>query len=120
MPKRSLPNNSKPNRLMVEKLDQAITELLAAPDTKFQSDDHELVRLLNVADELRRLPREDFKTRLKSDLERKSPMTTITEPISAVRTVASPRLAFKSAAKAIEFYTIAFGAKETFRFENEL
>ena len=120
MPKRSLPNNSKPNRLMVEKLDQAITELLAAPDTKFQSDDHELVRLLNVADELRRLPREDFKTRLKSDLERKSPMTTITEPISAVRTVASPRLTFKSAAKAIEFYTIAFGAKETFRFENEL
>jgi len=38
MPKRSLPNNSEPNRLMVEKLDQAITELLAAPDTKFQSD----------------------------------------------------------------------------------
>jgi PhnB protein len=30
---------------------------------------------------------------------------------------ASPRLAFKDAAKAIEFYTRALGARETFRFE---
>lgn len=38
---------------------------------------------------------------------------------AAVRTFASPRLCFKSAAKAIEFYEKAFGAKESWRFENE-
>lgn len=47
-------------------------------------------------------------------------MATTTEPIASVRTFASPRLAFKSPAKAIEFYKNAFGAKETFRFENEM
>jgi PhnB protein len=35
------------------------------------------------------------------------------------RTFASPRLCFKSAAKAIAFYEKAFGAKESWRFENE-
>ena len=34
MPKRSLPN-----RLMIDKLDQAVTELLAAPGARFQSGD---------------------------------------------------------------------------------
>lgn len=38
-------------------------------------------------------------------------MATTTEPIAAVRTFASPRLSFKSAAKALEFYKNAFGAK---------
>lgn len=44
-------------------------------------------------------------------------MATITEPIAAVRTVASPRMTFKDAGKAIEFYKNAFGARETMRFE---
>ena len=44
-------------------------------------------------------------------------MSTIAEPVAAVHTTASPRLTFKDAAKAIEFYKQAFGAKETFRFE---
>ena len=46
-------------------------------------------------------------------------MATTTEPVASVGIVASPRLAFRNAAKAIEFYQNAFGAKETFRFENE-
>ena len=44
-------------------------------------------------------------------------MSTVAEPVAAVRTTASPRLAFRDPAKAIEFYTRALGAKETFRFE---
>ncbi len=44
-------------------------------------------------------------------------MSTVAEPIAAVSAVASPRLTFKDAAKAIEFYKNAFGARETFRFE---
>ena len=43
-------------------------------------------------------------------------MATTTEPVAAVRTVASPRIAFKNTAKAIEFYEAAFGATELMRF----
>ncbi len=114
MPKRSLPN-----RKLIDQLDQAVTQLLAAPVVTVASADPELLPLLHIAAELRRLPREDFKARLKSDLRRKSSMATTTEPVASVGIVASPRLAFRNAAKAIEFYQNAFGAKETFRFENE-
>jgi len=112
MPKRSLPN-----RQAIEKLDQAVTHLLAAPKAKLHTEDPELLPLLRIAAELRQLPREDFKARLKSDLQRKSSMATMTESAASVRIVASPRMTFKDVAKAIEFYKNAFGAKETFRFE---
>ena len=112
MPKRSLPN-----RQAIEKLDQAVTHLLAAPKAKLHTEDPELLPLLRVAAELRQLPREDFKARLKSDLQRKSSMATMTETAASARIVASPRMTFKDVAKAIEFYKNAFGAKETFRFE---
>jgi PhnB protein len=115
MPKRSLPNRSK-----VDQFDQAVTQLLAAPVVVVQSADPELLPLLHIAAELRRLPREDFKQRLKADLERSASMATTAEPVTAVRIVASPRLCFKDAGKAIEFYKQALGAKETFRFENEM
>jgi PhnB protein len=114
MPKRSLPNR------LIDQLDDAVTQLLAATVVTVASADPELLPLLHIAAELRRLPREDFKARLKSDLERKSSMATTTETVSSLRTVAFSRLSFKDAAKAIEFYKNAFGAKETFRFENEL
>jgi PhnB protein len=120
MPKRSLPNRKLPNRKLIEQLDQAVTQLLAAPVVTVASGDPELLPLLHIAAQLRRLPREDFKARLKSDLQRKSSMAATTEPVAPVRTVASPRLTFKDAAKAIEFYKRAFGAKETFRFGTEL
>ena len=112
MPKRSLPN-----RKLIDQLDQAVTQLLAAPVAAVQSADPELLPLLHIAAELRQLPRQDFKTRLKSDLERKSSMATTTEPVAAVRTVASPRLTFKDPAKAIEFYKNALGAREIMRFD---
>ena len=115
MAKRSLPQRSR-----FEQLDHAVTQLLAGPVVTVQSVDPELLPLLHIAAELRRLPREDFKARLKADLERSTSMATTTESIAAVRTVASPRLTFKNPAKAIEFYEKAFGAKETFRFENEM
>src|SRR5208282_970920 len=42
---------------------------------------------------------------------------TFAEPIAAVHTTATPRLTYKDAAKAIEFYKQALGAKEIMRFE---
>jgi PhnB protein len=44
-------------------------------------------------------------------------MSTVAEPIAAGRVTASPRLAFRDPAKAIEFYQRALGAKEAFRFQ---
>lgn len=117
MPKRSLPKHKMPNRKLIDQLDQAVTQLLATRVVTVATGDPELLPLLHVAAELRQLPREDFKARLKSDLQGKSSMATMTETAASVRTVASPRMTFKDVAKAIEFYKIAFGAKETFRFE---
>src|SRR6185295_11087940 len=117
MPKRSLPKHKMPNRKLIDQLDQAVTQLLATRVVTVATGDPELLPLLHVAAELRQLPREDFKARLKSDLQRKSSMPTMTDPPASTRIVASPRMSFKDVAKAIEFYKAAFGAKETFRFE---
>ena len=76
--------------------------------------------LLRLAEQLRDLPRENFKARLKAELEGKSFMSAIAEPTVATRTVASPRLTFKDAAKAIEFYVKAFDARELMRFDTPM
>ncbi len=108
-----------PKRSLIDQLEQAVTGLLATPGSKPEAGDPELMPLLRIAAQLRELPREDFKIRLKNDLKRSTSMVTTTEPVVAVRTVAAPRLTFKNAAQAIEFYKDAFGARETMRFENE-
>jgi PhnB protein len=70
-----------------------------------------------VAAELRDLPRESFKERLKSEFEGRKKMASVAEPVTSIRVSAAPRMAFLDPAKAIEFYKKALGAKETFRFE---
>ena len=106
-----------PNRKLIDQLDQAVTQLLATRVVTVATADPELLPLLHIAAELRQLPREDFKARLKSDLQRKSSMATTTELLLLFESWLPPA-GFKDAAKAIEFYQNAFGAKETFRFEN--
>ena len=106
-----------PKRSLAEQLDQAVQAMLERRDFQLLSPDPSLAGLLRIASELRELPREEFKAHLKSDLERTLSMATARQPITAVRTFASPRLSYKSAAKAIEFYEKAFGAKESWRFE---
>jgi PhnB protein len=127
MPKRSLnPGGNDPRKIdakkidakKVEQLNRAVDAMLARVDGKPPKVDATDEPLVRVAADLRGLPREEFKTRLKSDLlEGKKTMATIAEPVVSVHTSASPRLTFKDAAKAIEFYKQAFDAKETMRFE---
>jgi PhnB protein len=122
MPKRSLnqgKNDPRKNeRLKIEQLNRAVDVLLARADGKLPRGDASVEPLVRVAADLRDLPREEFKTRVKSELlEGRKTMSTVAEPIAAVRTGASPRLTFKDAAKAIEFYKNAFGAQEAMRFE---
>jgi PhnB protein len=108
-----------PKRSLFDQLDLAITELLTQPEARVAEIDPEIAPLVRIASQLRDLPRAEFMERLKSDLERSTAMSTTAEPVAATRTSAAPRIAFKSAAKAIDFYKAAFGAKETMRFELE-
>ncbi len=119
MPKRSLnPRNDDAKK--IEQLNRAIDAMLARVDGRLAKVGASVEPLVRVAADLRDLPREEFKTRLKSELlQGRKTMNTVAEPIASVHTTASPRLTFKDAAKAIEFYKQAFGAKETFRFELE-
>ena len=103
-----------PKRSLADQLDQAVEALLARPGAEVLPGEARLAPLLRLAQDLRDLPRENFKARLKSDLERRSSMTV--EPVAAVQQTAAPRLRIRNAAAAIEFYKQAFGARELMRF----
>ena len=108
MPKRSRP----------DQLDQLLQAMLARPGGDLPGADQDsgsLAPLLRIARELRDLPRENFKARLKSELERTIFMASRAEPARAVQT-ATARLRVKNAGAAIEFYKRAFGAQEIMRF----
>src|ERR1700693_4829855 len=122
MPKRSLgqgkndPRNNDARK--IEQLNRAVDALLARGDGKPPKVEAGIEPLVRLAADLHELPREKFKIRLKSELSKgRRTMSTVAEPVASIHTSASPRLTFKDAAKAIEFYKNAFGAKETMRFE---
>ena len=116
MPKRSLqPGNGDPKK--AEQLNQAIDAMAARNDGQAGKAGKEIEPLVRIAADLRNLPSATFKARLKSEFEGNKRMSTVAEPVVTVRTTATPRLAFRDPAKAIEFYKRALGAKETFRFE---
>jgi len=101
----------------IEQLNRAVDVLLVRADGKLPKFDASVEPLVRIAADLRDLPRDEFKTRLKADLvEGRNIMSSVAEPV-AVQTIATPRLTFKNAAKAIDFYKSAFGARETMRFE---
>lgn len=116
MPKRSL-NPGNPDTKQIEQLNKAVDAMLSRVDGQAPRVAAGIEPLLQIAAVLRDLPRDSFKDRLESQLEGRKPMPTVAEPITAVRVTATPRLAFRDPAKAIEFYQRALDAKETFRFQ---
>ena len=123
MPKRSLNSGNggerKIDQKKVEQLNEAVDAMLslARNDGKAARLDAGMEPLVRIAADLRNLPSASFKARLKSELGGKKSMSTVAEPVAAVRVSASPRLAFRDPGKAIEFYKRTLGAKEAFRFE---
>jgi len=122
MPKRSLkPGNDDSKK--IEQLNQAVDRMFSRSNSRGAAKvEREIEPLVRIAAELRNLPNATFKARLKSELGGKKSMSTVAEPVVAepvrgVRVTATPRLAFRDPAKAIEFYTRALGAKEKFRFQ---
>ena len=116
MPKRSLhPGNG--DQKKVEQLDKALDAMLTRKNGWVSKSGAEIEPLVRIAADLRNLPSAKFKARLKSELGGKKLMSTVADPVAAVRVTAAPRLAFRDPAKAIECYQRALGAKETFRFQ---
>jgi PhnB protein len=117
MPKRSL-NAGNNESKKIEQLSKTIDSMLARTDGKPAKVEAGIEPLVRIAAELRNLPSASFKARLKSEFEGNKKMATTTVPApAAVQPHAVPRVTFKDAAKAIEFYKKALGAKETFRFQ---
>src|SRR5438552_7565703 len=101
---------------LIDQLDQAISEILAAPEFMPASVDPSLTEMLRVARDLRDVPRSDFKANLKADLERKAMMsTTATVQFrEGFRTVTAYLL---SEPLYVDFLKNVFGAIETERTE---
>jgi PhnB protein len=104
-------------RPLFEQLDQLVDSMLSG--AAGTSNVHpELEPLAVVADALRYLPSEDFKRRLKTELQRSIAMGTATEIRAAFRTV-SPLIIHERAPELVEFLTRAFNAEEVRRDTSE-
>ena len=109
-------------RSLIEQLDTAIQDLLANPDALPLQVDARISSLLQVAVELRDLPRAEFKHRLQTEFERRNAMaqahTTVLEKPSFIRPgfrTITPYIMVRRAGELIDFAKQAFGAQELFR-----
>jgi len=63
-----------PKRSLIEQLENAVQTMLTRPDSRVvgprEDFDPSVAALLSIARDLRDLPREDFKVRLRTNLER--------------------------------------------------
>jgi len=102
-------------RSIFDQLDDAVSAILSGRERDSAAVDQSVAELAAVAQQLRGLPRDEFKKRLKDTLVRSNDMSSPVmkpEPASASLSVS---LCFKNAAGAIEYYKEAFGAEEIMR-----
>jgi uncharacterized glyoxalase superfamily protein PhnB len=101
----------------IDRLAQALEEILADRGAPRPPADPELAELLRIADELRDLPRPAFKAWLGADLQRRATMTTTATGKTAGETIedVTAYLAVGPAVELIEFVKRAFGAQELLR-----
>src|SRR5690348_752402 len=101
-------------RALVELLDQAI-ESLRAGAAPAAGEDRELAALTEIAGALRDLPSDDFRERLKTELQRRATMTTSTSTAAGVsagfRTI-TPFLIHSQAPQLVDFLKTTFQAEE--------
>ncbi len=112
-------------RSLIERLDEAVEARMVNRDAPLGRADRSLAALLRIAADLRDLPSESFKARLKAELisppkrdmraGRKPAVRRIVSPIPAGHYSATPCLVVRDAAGAIEFYKKVFGATELMR-----
>jgi PhnB protein len=101
-----------------EQLDQALVSILAGRDSSLAEVNPEIAPLLRVARDLRGLPREDFRIRLKAELQRRASMATpAVKPVREGFHSVTPYLIVPGASNLIDFMKNAFGATERFRVQ---
>jgi uncharacterized glyoxalase superfamily protein PhnB len=103
-------------RPLLEQLDQVIESVFSGATPANVGS--ELEPLAAVADVLRHLPSQDFKRRLKTELQRSISMSTATEIRAAFRTV-SPFIIHERAPELVEFLKRTFDAEEVRRDTTE-
>jgi PhnB protein len=110
-----------PNSTLFEKLDEAVEAILSRPKLPLAAKG-ELEPLARIAQELRGLPRNEFKARLKADLEQEIAMTTAVESSTKTKKSAAerhqtltPYIMHDRAVELSEFVQQAFGAEELSR-----
>jgi uncharacterized glyoxalase superfamily protein PhnB len=110
--------------VLTEQLDQAIEAMIRNPDAVLDKLESQVAELISIAGELRALPRDDFRARLKSELEREAATMVENDPESddvslepetdsvraTFRTV-TPYLTVPDVFEEIEFVTQVFGAE---------
>lgn len=101
-------------QLNIDQLDQAITDVLANPDIT-PSVEASLAELLMIARDLSAMPRPDFKTRLRSELERTASMSTKTVQFRKGFRTVTPYISVPEADELIQFIQQVFGGVETGR-----
>jgi uncharacterized glyoxalase superfamily protein PhnB len=97
-------------RPLAEQLDQVVESALAG-ETAVQNGQTELAALAEIVHALRLLPSTGFKMRLKTELQRRTPMSAPTEVRAGFRTV-SPFIVHERAPELVEFLRRTFEAEE--------
>jgi len=101
-------------RSIFDQLDDAVSAILSGRERESAAVDQSVAELAAVAQQLRGLPRDEFKKHLKDTLVRSNEMSSPVmkpEPAPSLRVY----LCFNNAAGAIEYYKEAFGAEELMR-----
>ena len=104
------------NVSLIEQLDAAVEAILNSADTPLPPVDASLEVLRRVAVELRDLPRADFKSRLRADLEKSASLIRgAVNPIREGFHTITPYLIVEGAEELIDFVKQAFDAEELYR-----
>ena len=102
-------------RPLFDQLDDAVTAILEGREPERLSIDQSLVELVDVARDLRGLPRDEFRQHLKDQLTRSENMSSPQMKKEPKAPALSVYMCFKNASGAMDFYKKAFGAEELMR-----
>jgi uncharacterized glyoxalase superfamily protein PhnB len=110
-------------QFLIDKLDHTVDLIIAHGDEALPQAEPSIAELAQLAAELRDIPRDSFKARLKEELLRSESMTSKAQPteektekhIRAGYHTITPYLTVERAEDLVEFVKQAFGATETFR-----
>jgi len=107
---------------LAQQIDKAVEKIMSDRESQPPRVNSRIAAILRIASDLRDLPNEDFKARLKKDLvSRATPLASAPKQASYIPAgfhTANACLVVRDAPRAIEFYKEAFGATELMRLDD--